>query len=136
MVRGSKTTPNILELFREVMSKRKFLILFVVVLTTLITTKYRDFAWANNRSPDVGNSVYCASILPCNEKGELMPEFNNPDDGCHTYFLNQCEEAKVQLLKENQCTQAIGKVKILRKELAQLKKRFRQFRRKSHQDLR
>ncbi len=86
--------------------------------------------------PIVGNSLYCASILPCDEKGELLPEFNNPIDGCHTYFLNQCEKAKVQLKKESECAEAIKVTKTLRRELTQLKKRFSHLRRKSRQDLR
>ena len=45
--------------------------------------------------------VVCAAVMPCDfEKGELLPEFNDPQSACFVHYLRACFKQAIRLCGE------------------------------------
>jgi hypothetical protein len=72
--------------------------------------------------------VVCAQVYPCDEKGELMPEFNHPSDPCFSFYLGQCVSEPVEHIS---CAPKEQEIQKLRKDLRRLRRKLNDNRRRS-----
>jgi hypothetical protein len=43
------------------------------------------------------DQVYCASVYPCDENGEIFPQFNDPKSPCRQIYQQMCNAAVARM---------------------------------------
>jgi hypothetical protein len=78
---------------------------------------------AHAAEPDEG--VLCVQIYPCDEEGNLLSQFLDPQGECFDYYASQCKNRVDLIKKEEFCRETSTEVEKLRQQIKRLKKERR-----------
>lgn len=90
-----------------------------LLLSTIALLSVTSVAIADDDS--VGAAI-CVAVMPCDEAGDLMAEFQDPSSPCYETYKFRCEEFDRSLEETGVCRKQDKEIKRLKKQVRLLKR--------------
>jgi hypothetical protein len=74
-------------------------------------------------------NVFCTQVFPCDDEGNLLPQYLDPENPCFEFFASQCKQQVEAVEKNSLCEETSHNVEKLQGTIKRLKDRLRAQRR-------